>query len=99
MPHRLDPPGVDARNEAAMVAQMKIQRFLLDQLAARQVDEYRIVLHQLELPPTDYSKCFASQRCRQENHIGGSQHRIQTVRLADPVDWNRRLTSPIDSVN
>ena len=55
-----------------MVAQMKVQRFLIDQLAARQVDENGILLHEPEPPLADYAECFASQGCRQENHVGHS---------------------------
>jgi hypothetical protein len=33
MPHRFNPPRVEACNETPVAAQMKVQRFLIDQLA------------------------------------------------------------------
>ena len=58
-----------------MVAQMKVQRFLIDQLSARQVDENGILLHEAKFSLADYAECFARQGCCHENHGGHSQRR------------------------
>jgi hypothetical protein len=46
MAHRLDPPCVDAGEEPRVRREVGVYRRLIDDLAARDVDEDRITLHQ-----------------------------------------------------
>ena len=55
MPHRLDPPGIDAGRELGCRLEMRKKSSLVDDLAAGEIDEDGVALHERQLAPAKES--------------------------------------------
>ena len=99
MPHRLDPPRFEAREEPLIFDQVAIESILVDDLAARDIDQDRVVLHPAELARADQPRCGAGQRHRDDDDISTAKHIFQCRHGADERHLVVGLTAAVDGVN
>src|SRR6476469_4579342 len=85
VPHRLHPPCVDAGEKVRMSDKMLVERRLVDDLAARDVKQDRVLFHQVEFAGADQSLGSSRQRGTDDEDIGSTQHLVEAVSRRDPV--------------
>jgi hypothetical protein len=71
MPHRLHPPRVDAGEKVRMGDKMRVERSLVDDLATRDVNQDRVLLHQAQFAGADQS-LGGGRQCGAETDILGA---------------------------
>ena len=69
-----------------MLAQVVVQRGLVDDGAARDVDEDGVVAHPAELAGADETAGRGGERQGEHDHVGVAQHALQVGERADEVD-------------
>src|ERR1700726_633063 len=86
VPHRLHPPRIDAGEKVRMGDKMRVERPLIDDLATRDVNQDRVLLHQAQFAGADQSLGGGRQRGADDEDIGDAQYLVEEVGRPDPVD-------------
>jgi len=85
VPHRFHPPGVDAGEKVRMGDKMRVERFLIDDLATRDVNQDRVLLHQPQFAGANQSLGSGRQRGADDQDIGDAQHLVEEVGRRNPA--------------
>ncbi len=99
MAHRLDPPRVDPGGKPRVGFEMRIERRLVDDLAARDIDEDRIVFHQRQLGCPDQSFGGLGQCGADHENVGGAQQFVEPFGRGDPIGRLVAGAAPVDRVD
>ena len=76
-----------------------MERRLIDDLAARDVDQDRVVLGPGDLARADEAHGQAGQRHRNYDDVGPSQHRLEIPCRADEVNRTGETDAPVDFID
>src|SRR5690349_12101920 len=98
VPHRLHPPCVDAGEKERMSDKMRVERRLVDDPASRDVNEHRVLLHQVKLAGTDQTLGGSRQRGADDEDVGNAQHLVETVSRRYPIGWLVAPAAAVDCV-
>ena len=78
---------------------MRVERSLIDDLATRDVNQGRVLLHQTQFAGTDQSLGRGRQRRANDEDIGDAQHLVEAVGRRDPVGRFVARGAAVDRVN
>src|SRR6202011_3451399 len=76
VPHRLHPPRVDAGEKVRVGDEMRVERSLIDDLATRDVNQDRVLLHQVQFAGADQSLGGRRPRGADEEDMGEAEHLV-----------------------
>src|SRR5215472_6950279 len=89
---RVLPPDIDRGAAEPVLGQRGIKRVLVDDLAARDVDEERAGLHQRQPPRVEQICRFRPQRGADRDRVAARQHLVERGERVDALDLGIRRT-------
>src|SRR6266511_4212183 len=92
----LHPPGVDPRRELRVRPEVLVQGRLVDDPAARHVDQDGSRLHQAQLPRADQAAGAAAEGQGDHQHVRRGEHSVEVVERPHEID---RLVGPAAGVD
>jgi hypothetical protein len=89
----------DAGEKVRMGDKMRVERPFIDDLAPRDVDQDRVLLHQVQFARADQSLGGGRQRGADDEDIGDAQHLVEEFGRRDPVGRLVARAAAVDCVN
>ena len=93
---RVGVPGVEHGAADGPLAERREQRVLVDDRAARDIDQDRVGTHARELRGPDQALGRRAQRTGDPDEVGGLEQPVQLVRAAEPVGRRVERARPAD---